>query len=82
VGAASSQGDFPVALPGITRTELADTIACVGGAAVVVVVGAAVVGALAAGFPLEPPHPATATASASSPKPTETFEIPNRCFMR
>src|SRR6185437_7290838 len=37
VGAASSQGDLPVALPGITLTELADTTACVGGAVVAVV---------------------------------------------
>src|SRR5205823_669502 len=61
VGEAFSHGDFPVALPGITRTSVADTTAWVG--ARVVVVGALVGGgALADGFPLELPHPATTSA--------------------
>src|SRR5215471_9654851 len=34
VGAASSHGDFPVALPGMTRTWFADTTASLGGAVV------------------------------------------------
>src|SRR5437667_312682 len=60
-GEAFSHGDFPVALPGITRTSVADTTAWVGARVVVVdaLVGG---GALADGFPLELPHPATTSA--------------------
>jgi hypothetical protein len=50
-----------VALPGITRTSVADTTAWVG-ARVVVVAALVDGGALADGFPLELPHPATKSA--------------------
>jgi hypothetical protein len=73
VGDAFSHGDFPVALPGITRTWVADTMACVGAAVVVVGFGAL------AGFPLELPHPVTA--SASTPAAAAIFQTLNREFI-
>jgi len=82
VGAASSHGDFPVALPGITRTWFADTTASLGVVVGVAEVGGAFVVGLAAGLPLEPPHAASASASTNAPLTPANLIIPVRDCIR
>ena len=65
----------------MTRTEWADTMACVGGAAVVDDEAFVVGEPAAEGLALDEPHPPIAAAIATTPSPVAIFEMPNRDFI-